>query len=48
MLNDLIMDLLATQPDTPERENAFRMLEKVGVDRRTARVIATDFDKDWR
>ena len=46
MLFDLIMDLL-TAGDAKEKERAYRRLEKVGVDRMTADVLATEFYKEW-
>lgn len=42
MLFELIMDLL-TAGDAFEKEQAYRRLEKVGVDRRTADVMAAEF-----
>lgn len=48
MLADMIMSLLETKPNTPEREAAYRLLEQVGVDRVTANVIACEFDGKWR
>lgn len=39
MLQDLIMNLLSAG-DKKEKERAYKQLEKVGVDRRTADVIA--------
>lgn len=45
MLGDLIMDLL-TAADRKEKEKAYRRLEKVGVDRRTADVMASEFYKE--
>lgn len=48
MLSDLIISLLETQPGTPEREKAYKMLEYVGVDRISANVIAAEFDKNWK
>lgn len=44
MLFDLIMDLL-TAGDKKEKERAYRRLEKVGVDRMTADVLAAEFYK---
>lgn len=45
MLFDLIMDLL-TAGDQKEKERAYRRLEKFGVDRRTADVMAAEFYKE--
>jgi len=45
MLSDLIMDLL-TAGDEKEKERAYRKLEKVGVDRITANVIAAELCKE--
>ena len=42
MLYDMIMDLL-TAGDKKDRERAYRRLERVGVDRRTADVISKEF-----
>lgn len=44
MLGELIMDLL-TAADPKEKERAYRRLEKAGVDRRTADVMAAEFYK---
>ncbi len=44
MLGDLIFDLLAAGNDPKLKEQAYRNLERVGVDRRTADVIAKEFD----
>lgn len=45
MLFDLIMDLL-TAGDQKEKERAYRRLEKVGVDRASANVMAAEFYKE--
>lgn len=45
MLFDLIMHLL-TAGDAQEKERAYRRLENVGVDRRTADVMAAEFYKE--
>lgn len=45
MLGDLIFDLLEAGEDPELKERAYRNLERVGVDRRTADVIAKDFYK---
>lgn len=42
MLMDLVMELV-TAADAPDKERAYRRLEKVGVDRRTADVMAAEF-----
>lgn len=42
MLFDLIMDLL-TAGDKREKERAYKRLERIGVDRATADVIAAEF-----
>lgn len=45
MLMDLVMELVAaTEPK--EKEKIYRKLEKVGVDRRTADVMAAEFYKE--
>ncbi len=44
MLMDLVMDLVIAV-DPKEKERAYRNLEKVGVDRRTADVMASEFMK---
>lgn len=45
MLMDLVMALV-TAGDQKEKERAYRNLEKVGVDRITADVMATEFYKE--
>lgn len=45
MLGELIMDLL-TAADPKEKERAYRRLEKAGVDRITADVMAAEFYKE--
>lgn len=47
MLFDLIMDLL-TAGDVKEKERAYRRLEKVGVDRVSADVMAAEFYKEGK
>ena len=42
MLMDLVMNLVIAS-DKKEKEKAYRALEKVGVDRRTANVMAKEF-----
>ena len=42
MLMDLVMELVIAV-DPKDREKAYRNLEKVGVDRRTADVMASEF-----
>ena len=45
MLMDLVMDLVqAVAPE--EKEKAYRRLERVGVDRITADVMAAEFYKE--
>ena len=44
MLYELIM-LLLTAGDAEEKEKAYRKLERVGVDRRTADVMAEEYYK---
>ena len=44
MLMDLVMNLL-TAVEPQEKERAYRNLEHVGVDRRTADVMASEFTK---
>lgn len=45
MLQDLIMELvIAVTPK--EKERAYRRLERVGVDRITADVIVSEFNKE--
>ncbi len=43
MLGDLIFDLLSAGDDPKLKEQAYRALEKVGVDRRTADAVAKEF-----
>lgn len=45
MLGELVMDLL-TAADPKDKERAYRRLEKVGVDRRTADLMAAEFYKE--
>lgn len=45
MLMELVMELV-TATDAKEKEWAYRKLEKVGVDRRTADVMAAEFWKE--
>ena len=45
MLMDLVMALV-TAVGKAEKERAYRNLEKVGVDRRTADVMAAEFYKE--
>lgn len=45
MLMDLVMDLVIAV-DKKEKEKAYRKLEKVGVDRRTADIMAAEFYKE--
>jgi len=45
MLMDLVMALVAAG-DQKEKERAYRNLEKVGVDRITADVMAAEFYKE--
>lgn len=45
MLMDLVMELV-TATDNKDKERAYRKLEKVGVDRRTADVMAAEFWKE--
>ena len=47
MLMDLVMDLVEAV-DPKDKEKAYRNLEKVGVDRKTADVMAAEFYKEWR
>lgn len=46
MMFELIMDLL-TAGDFKEREQVYRRLEKVGVDRMTANTMAAEFYREW-
>jgi len=43
MLQDLIIDLLVADNDPKEKEKCYKRLEKVGVDRLTADVMAAVF-----
>lgn len=43
MLMDLIMNLVAAACKE-DKERAYRALEKVGVDRRSADIMAAEFD----
>lgn len=45
MLMDLVMELVIAV-DPKEKERAYRKLEKVGVDRRTADAMAAEFYKE--
>lgn len=45
MLMDLVMELVAAT-EAKEKEKIYRKLEKVGVDRRTADVMAAEFYKE--
>ena len=45
MLMDLVMNLVMAV-DKRDRERAYRALERVGVDRRTADVMAAEFYKE--
>ena len=47
MLSDLIMDLLECEHDPTEREKVYRKIEKAGVDRRTADLMAGEYRKSW-
>lgn len=47
MLGELVMDLL-TAADPKDKERAYRRLEKVGVDRRTADLMVAEFYKEPR
>ncbi len=42
MLLEMVMDLV-TASDPDDKEKAYRRLEKLGVDRRTADVMAEEF-----
>ena len=44
MLMDLVMDLVIAV-DPKEKERAYKRLERVGVDRATADVMASEFTK---
>jgi len=45
MLMDLVMELVMAA-DTKDKERVYRKLEKVGVDRKTADVMAAEFWKE--
>lgn len=45
MLMDLVMELVEAV-DPKDKEKVYRKLEKVGVDRRTADVMAAEFYKE--
>ena len=45
MLMDLIMALVEAV-DPKDKEKAYRRLEKVGVDRKTADIMAAEFYKE--
>ena len=45
MLMDLVMELV-TAADDKDKERAYRKLEKVGVDRITADIMAAEFWKE--
>ena len=45
MLMDLVMDLVEAV-DPKDKEKAYRRLEKVGVDRKTADIMAAEFYKE--
>lgn len=45
MLMDLIMDLLEASTKK-EKEQAYRRLERVGVDKKTADIMAAEFYKE--
>lgn len=45
MLMDLVMELV-TATDEKDKERAYRKLEKVGVDRKTADIMAAEFWKE--
>ena len=47
MLIDLVMDLVAAV-EPKEKERAYRRLERVGVDRVSADVMAAEFWKFWK
>lgn len=47
MLSDLIMELLECEHDPAEREKVYRKIEKAGVDRRTADLMAGEYRKEW-
>ena len=45
MLMDLVMALVEAV-DPKDKEKAYRKLEKIGVDRRTADIMAAEFYKE--
>ena len=45
MLMDLVMALVEAV-DPKDKEKAYRRLEKVGVDRKTADIMASEFYKE--
>lgn len=45
MLSDLIMDLIAAKT-AAEKEKAYRQLERAGMDRMTARIVAAEMGRD--
>lgn len=45
MLMELVMDLVEAV-DPQDKERAYRRLERVGVDRATADIMAAEFYKD--
>lgn len=47
MLMDLVMELV-TATDEKDKERAYRKLERVGVDRITADIMAAEFWKDGK
>ena len=47
MLSELIMDLLECEHDPTEREKVYRKIEKAGVDRKTADLMAGEYRKSW-
>ena len=44
MLQELLMDLV-TATDPKEKEKAYRRLERIGVDRLTAKVLEKEFQE---
>ena len=46
MLTDLFIDLIKAENEK-ERERAFKRLEKVGIDRATARYVASRMDEEF-
>ena len=45
MLMELVMELVVTV-DAKERERTYRKIEKLGVDRATADLMASEFHKE--